>query len=152
LIRWGGEEFLVLSLDCQRNQAPEMASRMMSAISSVPFPVGPPEGIHITTSIGWAAYPFSTGKVEPHPEDVVRLADRALYRAKRAGRNCAVGISQAQGPVPVEGGTTGTVEILKDLGIAVTFTVVKGLPRTLGQDLAALADSGSPRKSFPTDV
>jgi diguanylate cyclase (GGDEF)-like protein len=144
LIRWGGEEFLVLSLDCQRGQAPEMASRMLSVISTTPFLVGPPEGIHVTTSIGWAPYPFAKGGVEPHPEDVVRLADRALYRAKRGGRNCAVGISSAQGDVPAE--------LLNDLGIAVTFTMVKGLPPALEPDLISLVDRGSHRQASPTDV
>jgi diguanylate cyclase (GGDEF)-like protein len=143
LIRWGGEEFLIVSLDCQRAEAPEMASRIMGAISKEPYPVGPPEGIRVTTSMGWAAYPFSIGGAEPSPEDVVRLADRALYRAKRAGRNCAVGISPAaEKPLPGEP-RTGTVEILKDLGISASFTVVKGLVRAAGQDLALLRD-GAP--------
>lgn len=134
LIRWGGEEFLVVSLDCQRSEAAEMASRILSAISHPPFPLGPEGGLRITTSIGWAAYPFSSGGAEPHPEDVVRLADRGLYRAKRAGRNCAVGISPAvDGPVK-----DGGVEVLKDIGIPVIFTMVKGLAREGGVPLESL--------------
>ena len=143
LIRWGGEEFLVVSLDCQRSEASEMASRILSAISREPYPIGPEGGIRITTSIGWAAYPYSIDGAEPHPEDVVRLADRGLYRAKRAGRNCAVGISPA-----VDGPPAGPVEILKDLGIPVTFTMVKGLPRDGGIALESLRGSGPvPRPS-----
>ena len=151
LIRWGGEEFLVLSLDCQRNEAPEMASRMMSAISSEPYPIGPQGGIHITTSLGFAAYPFTVEGAEPQPEDVVRLADRALYRAKRAGRNCAVGITPASDGIIFGGAgtaSTGTVELLKDLGISITFTIVKGLPRTSGHDVISFRDSGPLRPSF----
>jgi diguanylate cyclase (GGDEF)-like protein len=146
LIRWGGEEFLVLSLDAQRSEAPEMAARMMRAISREAYQVGPPSGIHITTSIGWAAYPFPVQETEPHPEDVVRLADRGLYRAKRAGRNCAVGILPV-GDTP--GGTmTGTVELLKDLGITVSFAIVRGEPRSAGQDIASLRESGPQRRPF----
>ncbi len=142
LIRWGGEEFLVVSLDCQRSEAPEMASRILSAISHEPYPIGPTGGVRITTSIGWAAFPYSVTGAEPHPEDVVRLADRGLYRAKRAGRNCAVGIaSAADGPV-----TGGTVEALKDLGLSVVFTTVKGLPHEGGTPLESLRGSG-PRPS-----
>ena len=110
LIRWGGEEFLVLSLDCQRHLAAEMATRMMAAISHEPYPIGPEGGIHITTSIGWAAYPFSVEGQEPHPEDVVRLADHALYRATKAGRQCAVGISPTQNEAVPGGTVTGTVD------------------------------------------
>ena len=144
LIRWGGEEFLVVSLDCQKSEAPEMAARILSAISEQPYPVGPDGGLRITTSIGWAAYPFSLSGAEPHPEDVVRLADRGLYRAKRAGRNCAVGISPAvDGPI-----TAGPVEVLKDLGIPVVFTTVKGVQREGGEPLGSLRGSGPiPRMS-----
>ena len=146
LIRWGGEEFLVLSLDCQRSEAPDMATRMMSAISREPFPIGPQGGIHITTSLGFAAYPFVREGTEPDLEEVVRLADRALYRAKRAGRNCAVGIAPAE-EAPLQGGTpTGTVEILKDLGVSVTFTVVRGLTRSSGHDLKSFRESGAHRR------
>lgn len=148
LIRWGGEEFLVLSLDCQRAEAPEMAARMMRAISRETYPIGPPGGIHLTTSIGWAAYPFPVQEAEPHPEEVVRLADRGLYRAKRAGRNCAVGILPI-GEADLPGGTmTGTVELLRDLGITVSFAIVRGEPRSAGQDLASFRDSGPQRRSF----
>lgn len=147
-IRWGGEEFLVLSLDCQRSEAPEMAMRIMRAISREPYPVGPPGGIHITTSIGWAAYPFPATGAEPHPEDVVRLADRGLYRAKRAGRNCAVGILPA-GEAELPGGKlTNTVELMKDFGLIVSFTIVRGEPRSAGQDLGSMRDSGAQRRPF----
>lgn len=147
-IRWGGEEFLVLSLDCQRSEAPQMAARMMSAISHEPFPLGPGPGIHITTSLGWAAYPFLVEGAEPHPEDVVRLADRALYRAKRAGRNCAVGAIPAVGAVESTGASPATVELLKDLGISVTFTMVRGEPRPSDRGLDSLRESGPVRRPF----
>ena len=146
LIRWGGEEFLVLSLDCQRSEAPEMAARMMSAISREPYPIGPPEGIHITTSMGWAAYPFDRPEAQQDPEDVVRLADRALYRAKRAGRNCAVGIAPASHEPLPGGAQTGTIEILRDLGISVTFTIVKGSYQSSGQALGSLRGTGPVRR------
>ena len=148
LIRWGGEEFLVVSLDCQRDEAAEMAARIMSAISHEPYPVGSPEGVFVTTSLGWAAYPFSVGAVEPNPEDVVRLADRGLYRAKRAGRNCAVGMALAQ-EGPLKGVPhPGTVEVLKDFGVAVAFTMVRGAPRDPARSLESSRETGPiPRPS-----
>jgi diguanylate cyclase (GGDEF)-like protein len=146
LIRWGGEEFLVVSLDCQRTEAPEIASRLMRAIAREPYPIGPPGGIHITTSMGWAAYPFSLPATELHPEDIVRLADRALYRAKRAGRNCAVGISPASSEQLAGAAHAGTVETLRDLGISVTFTIVKGPERDPLQGLESLRGTGPLRR------
>lgn len=146
LIRWGGEEFLILSMDSQRSEAPEMAARIMGAISREPYAVGPPEGIHVTTSMGWAAYPFSGPEAEPHPGDVVRLADRALYRAKQAGRNCAVGITPVGNETPAGDSRTGAVEALDDLGISVSFTMVQGPSGALGQDLSSLGGTAPTRR------
>jgi len=146
LIRWGGEEFLALSLDCQRSEAPDMAARMMAVLSEEPFRLGPPGGIHVTASIGWAAYPIAIEGLEPAPEDVVRLADRALYRAKRAGRNCAVGVSPVSDPSVPHGLEAGAVERLEDLGLSVAFTTVPGTPWVAGKGLVPRLDSGPWRR------
>lgn len=146
LIRWGGEEFLVVSLDCQRSEGHDMATRMMAAISQTPFAIGPPGGIHVTTSVGLASYPFSLEGSEPLPEDVVRLADRALYRAKRAGRNCAVGISAVHEIASAERAVVRTVEHLSDLGLDVAFTVVAGPPWGGGPETTSYGDTAAERR------
>ncbi len=147
LIRWGGEEFLVVSLDCQRGEAGEMASRILSAISREPFAVGASEGVSVTTSLGWAAYPFALDGVEPNTEDVVRMADRGLYRAKRAGRNCAVGIFIDSEGRPDGARAAGTVEVLKDFGLTVAFTMVRGAPPVLPAPESAPAPGPLPERS-----
>ena len=147
LIRWGGEEFLVVSLDCQRGEAGEMASRILSAISREPFAVGASEGVSVTTSLGWAAYPFALDGVEPNTEDVVRMADRGLYRAKRAGRNCAVGIFIDSEGRPDGARAAGTVEVLKDFGLTVAFTMVRGAPPVLPAPESAPAPGPLPERT-----
>lgn len=93
LVRWGGEEFLVVSRFCERKEAATLAARVLSAVASEAFKVkGAGLSIHRTVSIGWAAFPWNVSSpADVSYEEVLSLADRALYRAKNSGRNQAVG-------------------------------------------------------------
>lgn len=106
LIRWGGEEFLLLSRAAERTEAANLAVRVLNAVGEDPYDlpgaVGP---IHKTCSVGWATFPWFTEKPElVGYETILKMADRALYRAKDGGRNRAFGV------VPSENveGFTGT--------------------------------------------
>ena len=94
LVRWGGEEFLVISRYTDRNDGDTLANRVLSAISARPFSVGDHgDLVSLTCSVGWAAFPWLSGKPDAYSYgEVLALADRALYEAKQAGRNCAVGM------------------------------------------------------------
>jgi len=88
LIRWGGEEFLVLARATRRDEAKAVAERMRAAVADRPFVL--PDGAPLakTCSIGFACFPF----VPAQPRllswsQVVELADQGLYIAKRSGRN-----------------------------------------------------------------
>ena len=105
VIRWGGEEFLLLSRYTDRKEAHILASRLLRSVGSDPFRVeGVQEGLRITCSIGWAVFPWVAAepRLVPH-EQVLTLSDFALYQAKGAGRNRAVGLLP-QGET-VRGGT-----------------------------------------------
>jgi len=93
LVRWGGEEFLVVSRFCERKEAATLAARVLSAVACEPFKVkGGGLSLHRTVSIGWAAFPWNVNSpVDVSYEEVLALADRALYKAKNAGRNQAIG-------------------------------------------------------------
>jgi diguanylate cyclase (GGDEF)-like protein len=93
LVRWGGEEFLVVSRFCERKEAATLAARVLSAVAGEPFKVkGAGLSLHRTVSIGWAAFPWNIASpVDVSYEEVLALADRALYKAKNAGRNQAIG-------------------------------------------------------------
>ncbi|HZW94322.1 MAG TPA: GGDEF domain-containing protein [Candidatus Eremiobacteraceae bacterium] len=97
LVRWGGEEFLILSRYTDRGEAKTLSARVLAAVSGTPFALtNPDETICRTCSIGWAAFPW----LSEHPEivnyeKVLNFADRALGEAKRAGKNRAVGLLPA---------------------------------------------------------
>ena len=81
LIRWGGEEFLILLPTTFLDAALQMAERIRVKVEQDSFP----EVGQITISLGVAQ--FNTG------DTVVSLltrVDEALYRAKQQGRNCVV--------------------------------------------------------------
>ena len=94
LVRWGGEEFLVVSRFTDRRQATILAERVLNAFRGKPFMVGAPDGVQQTCSIGWAAFPWIEKDAEAMGFDgVLKYADRGLYRAKKAGKDQAIGMS-----------------------------------------------------------
>ncbi len=93
LIRWGGEEFLVVSRYTNRKEADVLAARILDGVGSEAFLLGDGESRRCTCSIGWAAFPWFVAAPEAvHYEKVLRLADFALYEAKKSGRNSAIGV------------------------------------------------------------
>ncbi|MGA2980504.1 MAG: GGDEF domain-containing protein [Terriglobales bacterium] len=94
LIRWGGEEFLLLSRCTDRKEAHTLAKRVLTSVGSRPFRVegGMPD-LRVTCSIGWAVFPWT--EINPKlvsDDQILVLADYALYQAKGSGRNRAVGL------------------------------------------------------------
>ena len=94
LIRWGGEEFLVVLRSGTRADADILARRLLRLMGEDPFDIGDGKMIPMTCSIGWAAFPWITAQPDAlSVDDVLVLADRSMYAAKEAGRNYAVGIA-----------------------------------------------------------
>jgi diguanylate cyclase (GGDEF)-like protein len=94
VIRWGGEEFLILSRQVDRAGAAVFAQRVRERISRTEFGAGGGVPIRRTCSVGFAPYPLLPDRPEFGSwEQVVGLADAAAYLAKRSGRDAWVGIS-----------------------------------------------------------
>ncbi|HUP62193.1 MAG TPA: two-component regulator propeller domain-containing protein [Thermoanaerobaculia bacterium] len=94
LVRWGGEEFLVVARFVGRARGPELAEKLREAVAAHVFTLPDGGTLHKTCSIGFAAWPFDPS----HPRAtswnaVVALADDALYAAKHGGRDVWVGIA-----------------------------------------------------------
>ncbi len=92
LVRWGGEEFLAVARETDRARAEELAERMRGAIADTPFVLDDGQPLHITCSIGFACLPFAGAPDGAGWQDIVRLADTALFAAKRSGRDAWVGL------------------------------------------------------------
>jgi diguanylate cyclase (GGDEF)-like protein len=93
LVRWGGEEFLVVARFTKRKFAPELAERLRSEVANHPFKINSEQTIEKTCSIGFCPYPLLK-----HAPDTIswsktlELADHCLYAAKNSKRNAWVGI------------------------------------------------------------
>jgi two-component system cell cycle response regulator len=83
--RYGGEEFLIVVPEADAPATLALAERIRKTLESKP--VAAQEGeISITASLGVAV---SMDAKRYTPDDLLRLADEALYRAKARGRNCS---------------------------------------------------------------
>ena len=93
LVRWGGEEFMLVCRTTNRENASLLCSRVLEAIREIPFDVGNGVEIHKTCSIGWAPFPWLKDDVgRLSIDNVIELADKAMYMAKREGRNRSYGM------------------------------------------------------------
>lgn len=93
IIRWGGEEFMIVVRSCGRDKAGMLAERFQEALRNFTFDLGEGRQIKKTCSIGFSYYPF----YQDFPgafswEQVVDIADKSLYIAKNSGRNLWLGI------------------------------------------------------------
>lgn len=85
--RFGGEEFAAFLLDAEPAQGIVAAERFRSEIEKYEFSIVKKgkfaESHHVTISIGMASFPDDSAD----PIELIEMADSALYRAKREGRN-----------------------------------------------------------------
>ncbi len=82
LFRYGGEEFVLILPETSLQEGEQIAARLMDAIREQVFKCGENQ-THITVSIGGAAYPEHSTR----SNELLKLADKALYKAKGDGRN-----------------------------------------------------------------
>ena len=91
VVRWGGEEFLILAPRAASGRAEQMAARVLAALGTRPIDIGT-AALQVTASIGYARFPLPPHGADVPWEQAINLADMALYTAKNQGRNRAVGI------------------------------------------------------------
>jgi diguanylate cyclase (GGDEF)-like protein len=97
-VRWGGDEFLVVTRSSRRSRAADSAERLRAAVEALGASLAADGGPACTLSIGFAAFPFL-----PHEpgalswEQTLDLADHALRITKRRQRNSFTGLQAATG-------------------------------------------------------
>lgn len=81
LVRWGGEEFVVMATGLDDGEIAALAERLRVAVGQTPFDIGEDHTLPITISAGCVSRSFDA------LDAALRAADDALYTAKRDGRN-----------------------------------------------------------------
>ena len=81
--RKGGEEFAILLIDCNESQAIQAAERIRRSVETHEFKLSDHSTVKVTISIGISSIPEKTTSVN----ELIELADKALYSAKQSGRN-----------------------------------------------------------------
>jgi diguanylate cyclase (GGDEF)-like protein len=98
VIRYGGDEFVVVLIGANTRQAMQAAERVRSRVESTVFKAEDRSDIQLTVSIGVACCP-------EHGRDrktILKLADETMYKSKKSGKNkvmsVAGGISESESP------------------------------------------------------
>lgn len=87
LARWGGEEFLLVFRPMDSRHVAMIGDRIRAAVAAHPFQVEGVGELRLTASVGLAGYPMYNVDRQPGWEQMVDLADAALYWVKRHGRD-----------------------------------------------------------------
>ncbi|MFN0118392.1 MAG: diguanylate cyclase [Elusimicrobiota bacterium] len=91
--RYGGEEFVVLLPETPQESGVNVAEKIRHAVEEHYFPFAGPQGSErVTVSIGVASYPDTRVTSD---QDLIEAADKALYSAKKGGRNKVTIFSQS---------------------------------------------------------
>jgi diguanylate cyclase (GGDEF)-like protein len=91
--RYGGEEFVVILPETPLDESMVVAERIRQGIQQVAF-TGKLQQLKITISMGVAVYPAPGVDTI---DDIIRVADEALYRAKAEGRNRIITLQHVPG-------------------------------------------------------
>lgn len=93
VVRWGGEEFVIVARDTGRGLPMGLAERIRRRVESHAFQLPDGTTLRCTCSIGFALFPFRPGAPDAVGwEQCVALADAGLYLAKEEGRNRWIGV------------------------------------------------------------
>ena len=108
VVRWGGEEFLLVFRPMPTRNLQVIGERVRSAVANCEFDIGTGKPLRLTCSAGLAEYPtFRDHRVQLGWETMVELADQALYYVKAHGRDGWAAFRPT--------GTTDLVTLLQDL-------------------------------------
>lgn len=97
VIRWGGEEFLILLRETDRAKSVEVAERIRTSLAGYRFHLAQGVVLNLSCSIGFAALPLVPERLDWLSwKRTVKLADRCLYAVKAGGRDGWLGALRAR--------------------------------------------------------
>lgn len=93
IVRWGGEEFVIVARGHSINDLEQLAERIRNNVELFTFDLGCQQTINCSCSIGITCFPFLKNHFETLTwEQSLNFADLALYLAKNNGRNTWVSL------------------------------------------------------------
>ena len=99
IIRWGGEEFVVVAKFIEGKNSPVLAQRMLEMVNTSPFYLAENKMEYQSCSIGYVTFPATLDKINSLPWDnFISMADACLYAAKYSGKNNWIGIQEITDP------------------------------------------------------
>ena len=90
--RYGGEEFLIILPGCDDRCTGSQAERLRTALANEPMRIGDAEHL-VTSSFGATSWNPDSNVTA---DELIQLADDALYMAKHQGRNCVAVLAPPQ--------------------------------------------------------
>ncbi len=97
VVRWGGEEFMIVARFIRKETAHVLTDRICRAVAKHKFDIGDDKSISVTCSIGYGCYPMHTEDPAYYSwEEVVNIADMCLYAVKASGRNGWIGALETE--------------------------------------------------------
>lgn len=124
VVRWGGEEFVLVLPDAAVQGLPLMARRLLDAVAAQPVTVGKRQ-LHVTVSAGCVVHPLEPASSWEH---AMRMADQAMYRAKRHGRNRATCLHMSDKPLDANPAHTHAEDIVQQSTIDLVEVAGPELP------------------------
>jgi diguanylate cyclase len=83
--RYGGEEFMIVMQDCDKTASKQSTERICELLNQVEIDIGSDAVLNVSASFGLYELEANTSVTES-----IARADRAMYQAKRQGKNCVV--------------------------------------------------------------
>ncbi len=137
VIRWGGDEFVVIAKQTKPHEAEALAERIRTSVANHNFALSDGQIVRTTCSIGFAAYPlFKAQTDESSLDQIISLADSLMYEAKKQ-RNAWVGMlgpSEATTSFDIEHDNIESTSLLfraKRAGNLNRFSSLDGEPHAL---------------------
>jgi len=91
IIRWGGEEFLIILSDTKKDYLPIFSKKLKDAVANATFTLSDGRTLSVTISIGCVSFPILNNNMIIFTfEQSINLSDMALSMAKEKGRNRTV--------------------------------------------------------------